>query len=468
MRHARPALAGATLLSTAVVLAGAAALGAPAAATPADGSDLTTCTTTGSGLQNDVLASDDGTAVVVGGDYVAHEAAAESEGRLVVAGTTTIDAGYFNVGRVGVGSGIVALGDVIVSGGDVVVQPGSTLDVNHRVDGGGDVRSGGDVRGTVELNGGTAFEGDAAAAPTAAERVATLRSVSARLGALATTGTLTTIGGHPALQGDGTSDPQVFDLTAAEADALGTVVFTEIGDAAVVVNVSGADAVLDTTHTAAGTVGDRVDDGAALGAWAPRILWNFTDATSLRLAGGSQLVGSILAPQADVVQNTHTNGRLWVGGDLDLGLSGNGLEHHNFPWNGLVETTCEPLVTVPTPSPEPSEGPGEEPTPEQSTTPEATPEPSEEPGTDASTPSTPEASQAPSTSVPTAPADGTDEPGTRDQTVSDESGPDAETVAAADELPRTGSSVGVLVAVVAVLLAAGAGVLVWRRRLLTR
>jgi choice-of-anchor A domain-containing protein/LPXTG-motif cell wall-anchored protein len=475
MRHARPALAGIALLSTA--LAGAAVLGAPAAAATADGSGLTTCTTTGSGLQNDVLASDDGTAVVVGGDYTAHPAAAESEGRLVVAGTTTIDAGYFNLGRVGVGSGVVALGDVLVSGGDVVVRSGSTLDVNHGVTGGGDVRTGGEVTGRLELNGGTVRAGDPAAAGTAADHVATLRSVSARLGALPATGTLTTAGGFPALVGDGTSDPQVFTLTTAEASALDTVVLTDVGDAAVVVNVAGPDGVLDTVHTAAGTVADRIDDGAALGAWAPRVLWNFTDATSLTLGGDqpSQLVGSVLAPQADVVQSTHTNGRLWVGGDLDLGRTGSGLEHHNFPWEGLVETTCDPGTTVPTPAPTTSPTPAPDgtatpqPTPAPTTSTAPSTAPDEEPGTEPGEPTTAEPSAAP---VTVAPAPGDDETrDARDQTVADGDGggdTGGEKVTGGEQLPRTGASVGVLLAVVGTLLAAGTAVLLWRRRLAAR
>ncbi|GAA4726447.1 hypothetical protein GCM10023216_16290 [Isoptericola chiayiensis] len=454
--------------STATALALVALAGnAAATSTQTPVTDLPTCTvgTTG-GLQNDVTSADAGTAVVVGGDYVAHAAAAESEGRLVVAGSTTIAAGLLNVGRAGVGSGIVPVGDVVVSGRDVTVAAGSLLDVNHGVDGGGDVRSGGSIQGRIELNGGAAHPGDSTAADVAADHVATLRTVSAELADLTPTGRLGTDGAHPALVGDGTSDPQVFELTADQAADLDAVVLQDVGDGAVVVNVRGSDARLDTVHTAAGTIDSRIDTPATLGDWAPRVLWNVADATALELAGGSQLVGSVLAPHADVEQTTHTNGRLWVGGDLHLGRSGSGLEHHNYPWVGALETTCDPgPAPTPSPTPEPTTTPSTDPSAPVTTPAEPTEGPTDgptepagqdpTPGAEGEDPSTePQADDSPTTTV-----DDLGGAGGTDPVVTSSTAP-----ASAAELPRTGSTVGPLLAAVVAFLALGLGLVAWRRR----
>lgn len=184
------------------------------------------------GPQNGVTVAEDGTAVFVGGDYRAHEAAAESEGRLVVGGDVTIEAGLLNLGRVGVGSGVVpAPGDVLVAGGDVTVAEGSRLDVNHGVAGGGDVRTGGTFAGVVELNGGTLHQRASDATDTAAAHRTALDGLSAGLAELAPTGDLDTTGAHPRLVGDGASDPQVFSITTAEAAGLDTFVLADVGDA---------------------------------------------------------------------------------------------------------------------------------------------------------------------------------------------------------------------------------------------
>jgi len=425
------------------------------------------------GPHNGITVAEHGTAVFVGGDYRAHEAAAESEGRLVVGGDVTVEAGLLNLGRVGVGSGVVpAPGDVLVAGGDVTVAEGSRLDVNHGVTGGGDVRTGGTFAGVVELNGGTLRQRAADAAGTAAAHRTALDGLSAALADLAPTGDLDTTGASPRLVGDGTSDPQVFSITTAEAADLDTVVLADVGDSAVVVNVRGTDGRLDTVHTAAGDVAHRIDDGAALGAWAPRIVWNFPTATSLDLAGGSQLVGSVLAPRADVRQGAHTNGRLWVGGDLDLGTGGSGIEHHNYPWTG--ECIDVPAVTPPGGTTEESEEDG------GSTAEPTTPSMPSKPSMPDDTPSTPAAPEAGETPTTSGPGSGDDEalpagrPADDAEVAAAAAAGGAETTtplanrsASPDELPRTGAQVGVAAAVAAVLLGVG-GVLLSLRRRATR
>lgn len=416
------------------------------------------------GPQGDVTSTDSGVAVYVGGDYVAHQGAAESEGRLVVAGSTTVDAGLLNLGRVGVGSGVVPVpGDVLVSAGDVTVAPGSRLDVNHGVPGGGDVRTGGDVSGEIELNGGSSVTRSSDAGAIAASAGADLDAVSAALLELAPTGRLDVSGEHPTLVGDGAADPQVFSITTAEAANLDTLVLTHVGDAGVVVNVRGDDARLDTIHTAAGAVGHRIDDGAELGAWAPRIVWNFGRASTLELGGGSQLVGSILAPRADVRQGAHTNGRLWVGGDLDLGTGGSGLEHHNYPWSGECDTVPGEGTVTP-PDETTSEG-GEE---DGTETPAPTePAPEETPSTEATSPEPTPSAGTPSGAVVDGPDDASS-PGVdvAADVVAGASTPSPEAARpeAADELPRTGAAVVMTAALGAALLGAGALLVVLRRR----
>ncbi|WP_029253344.1 choice-of-anchor A family protein [Paraoerskovia marina] len=414
--------------------------------------------------QDDPQFTDNGVAVFVGGDYVALKSAAESEGQLFVGGTTTVDAGLFNIGRAGGGSQITPAGgsDVLVSAGAVTVMDGSTVDVNHGVTGGGNVVSRTSITGNLQLNGGISSEKDNTAAATVATTEATLTDVSARLSALSANGELGTAGGFPALMGDGTGDTQVFDLTAEQAAGLDAVTFVDVGRSApIVINVSGTDATLDSVHTAAGSVADRIDTWTELGAWAPRIIWNFPDATSLELSGGSQLVGSILAPHADTTQTTNTNGRLWIGGDLEFGASGSGLEHHNYPWIGAGELGCEPVTpqipetdpekpgpTVPTdaPSSTPTDAPSEEPAAPATEEP-ATEEPGDEP-TDGTV--VPEATETPTTEVL-----GTSIPSPAEAAV-------AETDE--DTLAVTGATVGWMASVAALLTAAGVTLLILRRR----
>lgn len=458
-------LGSAAALTTAGTLA-LVSLTAPMALATPNGAPVCTNELLPGITQGDPAYTDNGVAVYVGGDYLALQGAAESEGRLFVGGTTDIEAGMFNVGRAGGGSQITPAGgsNVVVSGGAVTVKDGSTLDVNHRVDGGGNVVSGGSISGKVELNGGSSIENDGTAATSVAATGATLADVSAQLEALTANGVLGTSAGFPALVGDGSDETQVFELTASEAASLNAVTFIDVGATApIVINVSGSDATLDTTHTSAGSLAARIDTWGDLGAWAPRVIWNFPDATSLTLAGGSQLVGSILAPHAaSTSQTAHTNGRLWVGGDLTFGASGSGLEHHNYPWIGASELGCEPVTpqipepdpekpepTVPTgpPTVEPEE-PTEEPKTPETEEPTATEEPTEEPTDEApESPVTPEGTETPTSEVL-----GTSIPS-----------PEAE-AAESEQLAVTGATVGWVAGISALLVGAGTAALFWRRR----
>ncbi|MFF2621372.1 choice-of-anchor A family protein [Oerskovia jenensis] len=349
-------------LTTAALTVGLVGLGAaPAlATTPLPTTALgSSCPDFSGGLTNTPLFTDKGVAVFVGGDYTALGGAKESEGVLVSQGSVTIDTGdLMNLGVVGAGSQFTPASgsDMVLAAGAVTVKSGR-VEVAHRLDKGGNVVAGGAIEGTIELNGGKKTPHSSVPAPQAKALRAELGKVSADLADKPATGSLA--GGT--LRGDGSSAVQVFDISAEQVAGLGgAVTFENVGATApIVVNVSGKAPDLSLNYIAAGS--DRIDAGTALGKWAPRILWNFPDATNLTMTSSSQTVGSILAPQADVAQKTHTNGRLYIGGDLTFGGAGasGGLEHHNFPWIGSATLGCEvppatvnpPVTETPTPKP---------------------------------------------------------------------------------------------------------------------
>ncbi|MBD7982563.1 choice-of-anchor A family protein [Oerskovia merdavium] len=455
-RTPRRSLLGALVtgaLTTGLVgLAGApAAVASPLAATP-----VCTPSSTLPGISTGGPAfTDAGVAVFVGGDYAARPGAAESEGVLLAGGSIDIaTGGLMNFGRAGGGSQIVPPGgsDMLVADGGVSVSNGR-IDVGHGIAQGGNVAATGSISGAMELNGGVRKPDSSAPASSAKAASTLLRTASADLAALTATGSLGTTGGFASLTGDGTSAPQVFSLTAQELKKTnGTLVFANVGTSApIVVNVSGSTVDFTMVHTAAESIGQRIDTFTALGTWAPRILWNFPDATSLTLSGNSQTVGSILAPEPSVkvVQSTSTNGRLWVGGDLTFGGNGgSGLEHHNYPWIGLTSLGCDPEPSTPLVVPPTSTTPPvdkdvpEEPAPREST-----------PPTDETT--TPTEKASPPATTP--PADSTATPSDRSSTPS----PSAE-----DErgLASTGARTALVVLISVVLLGAGAGLVVLARR----
>ena len=407
------------------------------------------------GLTSTPLFTDTGVAVFVGGDYTALGGAKESEGVLVSSGSITIDTGgLMNLGVVGAGSQFTPPGgsDMVVAAGPVAVRSGR-VEVAHRLPEGGNVVAGGAIDGQFELNGGTKTPNSSVPDARARALQAELGRVSADLAAKPATGSLR----GKVLRGDGTSALQVFSVTAEQVSGLGgEITFENVGaDAPIVVNVSGAKPDLSLNYIAAGT--ERIDAGTALGRWAPRILWNFPDATGITMTSSSQTIGSILAPRADVAQKTHTNGRLYVGGDLTFGGAGasSGLEHHNFPWTGSSALGCA--------------------APSKPVTPPATDTPA------ALTPSTPPpATQAPGASdVPAAPAPQApvesaapvaDRGAPTPTPTASPKAPAAQPAAPHEErgLAATGAQTALIVAAAAALLAGGTWLVLVARRRATR
>ncbi|WP_461471138.1 choice-of-anchor A family protein [Microbacterium sp. HJ5] len=311
--------------------------------------------------------TDQNVAIYAGADFQVRQAAAEAEGVVVVAGDMSVDktpGGRFNVGWVGVGSAVVPLPGttMLAVGGDLSVGAQTVLDVgaNAISDGqllGGDVSVGGqsfpdyEVTGLrYELNNGMLTQGMGAAAIAPWSTWGSLISdESAGFAAEATTGT-TTVGALLTFTGDGTSDPQVFTVDASVLAANPGIGFAGIPDgAAVIVNVTGGPVTWAPNYFAEDGV--RADDPASplFGVVAARTLWNFVDATSVHIAGSSQVLGSILVPGANADPSAptlrvtaSTNGRLYTNGTILMDGVGN--EHHNYPWL-VAPFDCVPEIT---------------------------------------------------------------------------------------------------------------------------
>ncbi|MFE6964068.1 choice-of-anchor A family protein [Agromyces sp. NPDC057679] len=339
------------LAITGLALMGAVAITAAAPAAPANAAEpLPICPPDGEAPPIGPLPTytDSNVAVYVGGDYLATSSAAESEGLLLVRGNATFDktsGGVFNVGAVGAGSGIVPAGGgtMLAVGGDLVVGPTTNLHVGANITGGGAVKVGGTSTGTVDTNG-AGIEtglGQAAAMDPNADFQTVITDTSAEIAGYPVTGTGLVAGNQVQFVGTPGDDPQVFTLDTGAISAITEISFTALpADVPIVINVTGTDDVAFSPNYFA-IDGVRVDDltSPVFGNAASRILWNFTDTTSLLIGGTSQFMGSILAPTADAEITASTNGRVHIGGDLTTRGAGN--EQHNYPWTGGGSLGCQ-------------------------------------------------------------------------------------------------------------------------------
>ncbi|MDR6906710.1 choice-of-anchor A domain-containing protein [Agromyces sp. 3263] len=298
--------------------------------------------------------TDNTIAIFAGGSFTATGGAAEAEGLLVALGDAVFakDAGgRFNVGSVGVGSGIVPTpGSVMLAvGGGVTIGDGTVLDVGAGLSpDGGSVDVGGtatvtDPLAQIELNGGVFTDGLGADAVAPYAGFGTVISDSAAtLAAMAVTGTTAVAAPSVTFTGDGTAAPQVFSITATDLQASPEIRFVGIGlTTPVVINVTGTSAVFSPNFFS--NDGSRVDDFANpdFGNVAARTLWNFAGASDVTIGGSSQVLGSILVadPAATVSISASTNGRVYSGGDLVVDGVGN--ELHNYPWIGTGDFACD-------------------------------------------------------------------------------------------------------------------------------
>ncbi len=243
------------------------------------------------------------------------------------------------------------------------------------------------------------------------------------------------------LTGDNTTR-NVFRVTAGQLEQAKEVFIKVPAGATSLVNVSGG----SYDMAAAGTTGFFLSGGqdfvlddklqsASDGKVRARLLWNFPDARTITKNSQAAWPGSVLAPRAHLELGTAApvNGSVWV---ASLHGSG-GAETHHFPFGGCLPETGE----TPSPSATPEATPPVASTPSGSTT----PSPSDTPAGSASPSASTSASQPAEAGTPTP--------------------SQSSTAPAEGDLATTGSSGTLpLIAGTAVVLAAGAGLVVASRR----
>ncbi len=152
-----------------------------------------------------------------------------------------------------------------------------------------------------------------------------LTDYSGFLSTQTSTGAVSLSGSTLTLTGDPSNTLNIFNITTNELEATnnGRIDLTNVSPTStIVINVSGTSAnITNTDFQYNGVGGDQ--------AIASRILYNFSQATSLHFQSASPL-GSILAPLADV---TSQNGAHISGTLIAESLSGT-LEGHDYPFEG--------------------------------------------------------------------------------------------------------------------------------------
>ncbi|QWF77276.1 choice-of-anchor A family protein [Amycolatopsis sp. CA-230715] len=341
---------------------------------------------------------DNGINVYVGGGFQVRGAAAEAEGRVVVLGDFDMAkragaSAIYNVGIAGVGSRVPPPdgADFLTTGGDVSVADGQRLLAD-----GGVVRHAGALTGTVT---GKLVQDSDAAEPYAGLR-ADLRRAShcyARQDAepRPATGTARNEGYRTLFTGDGKSALQVFtvdfDLTGPGGGMQGIEFQGIPAGATVLVNMTGG---ARTINTYTGDPGDQ----DPLNKLRERLLWNFPDAASVRIAGGAQFQGSVLVGNPGsltTVTASGVNGRFFTTGSLlhtSEATGGGGQEFHAYPFTGdlpdcVTTPTTKPTTTTTAPTSTTTSS-STEPTTTTSTTKPTTPSTSTTSSTSATTSTT--------------------------------------------------------------------------------
>ncbi|MFE3583033.1 choice-of-anchor A family protein [Streptomyces vinaceus] len=304
---------------------------------------------------------DDGVNIFVGGDFRVRARAAEAEGKVVVLGSFDQDkdaqAGQaYNIGVVGAGSLVQPPpgSDFLATGRDVHIAAGERL-----ISDGGVVRYAGTAPGPGRVTGPLIHDTAAVAKYDGLrDRLSAASKCYARVDGQprTPTGTAVNASGTTVFTGDNVSRLQIFNVDfnlvsggggGGAGGAIG-IRFDRIpADATVLVNVLGTDR---TISTYSGAIDDAHSPWNAL---RTRLLWNFPDATTVRLQGSGQFQGAVLVGE-QASQTTVTlpgmNGRFFTTGTLTHtsvdGLGG-GQEFHAYPFNGdLPDCAVTPPVPV--------------------------------------------------------------------------------------------------------------------------
>ncbi|WP_134669842.1 MULTISPECIES: choice-of-anchor A family protein [unclassified Amycolatopsis] len=293
---------------------------------------------------------DNGINVFAGGDFLVREGAAEAEGRVVVLGGFDMAkragaSAVYNVGIAGVGSRVPPPdgADFLTTGKNVTVAPNQRLLAD-----GGVVRYGGTVTGTVT---GTLKQDPNAADPYKQLRPQ-LQEASTCYSKSAATGTAKNEGYRTLFTGDGKSVLQVFnvdfDLTGRGGGMQGLEFAGIPAGATVLVNLVGGNRVINTY------TGDLADQDP-INHLREKLLWNFPDASKVKIAGQAQFQGSVLVgnPSSDTtVTASGTNGRFFTAGNLlhtSEGTAG-GQEFHAYPFTGDLPDCNAPTTSSTAPT----------------------------------------------------------------------------------------------------------------------
>ncbi|MEL6605718.1 MAG: choice-of-anchor A family protein, partial [Cyanobacteria bacterium J06614_10] len=283
-----------------------------------------------------IAGRDDSVSVLAGGDYTI-TAGAEAEGKIVVLGDFTVAAGsgFFDLGRVGVGSNIVPNDgeDALVVGGDITVDDGFNVgfEAVHNV------VYGGSLGGSAAITPSGTIDQDASLdLSNYGNDIAVLQQKSAYWKDLPARGTVENNGfGTITLRGDSSGGLYVFNIDGNSLNpGFGAVVnFVDmpLDGSTVIINVTGTTADLN--------IGDMSDPNGNSAFsfdtdFAANILWNFPDATDVTLGGGAQFWGSVLVAQensATVMAVPGHNGRFVTAGDLEQNRAGS--EFHNYEFD---------------------------------------------------------------------------------------------------------------------------------------
>lgn len=237
----------------------------------------------------------------------------------------------------------------------------------------GNVQVGGTATGTIGITPtGQLFTGSDAYRQYQ-DLVPVLESRSACAAGTAANGTVVTEAIQVTFHGDGTSPLPVFDVPG-DIGAVGAptgIAFTGIpAGATVIVNMTGANPVV-STYTGSGQPGGPLFD---LG---PNLLWNFPNASTATVAGGTRFSGSIITGKADstlTISASGTGGRVYAAGNIVMNGTGN--ELHAYPFDGSIpdcQNGSESASPSPSESASPSESPSESQSPSESASPSESP-----------------------------------------------------------------------------------------------
>ena len=226
-----------------------------------------------------------------------------------------------------------------------------------------------------------------------------------------------------------TSDENTLVLNISDleiADNIATIIKTADAGKKVIVNVIGNGSV-ETPNINIDPNWGLYDVDDKYADWAANIIWNFGDATTVKIT--NQIYGYVLAPNATV-----SNVNDVIGGIICNVFVQNGEVHRANPWKD--RPTPEPEVT---PSPAPSTEPSESTSPAPNTEPSesASPAPSTEPSESASPAPSTEPSESTSPAPSTEPSESTSPAPSTEPSESTSPAPSTEPSESASPAPST-------------------------------